>query len=304
MIDHDRLFKELLSTFFVEFLDLFLPELAAYLDQHSLVFLDKEIFTDVTSGERHEADLIARGQFRGQDSFFLVHVEHQAQDRRGFGQRMFGYFARLHEKHRVPVYPIALFSHDQVRPEPDVYQVVFPDCEVLRFRFRVIQLKRLHWRDFVRQPNPIASALMAKMGFAPSERVQVKVECLRLLATFKLDPARQRLISGFIDTYLRLNAKETLQFRRKIARLPDRNERDKVMELTTSWKEEGRQEGRREERLALVSRLLERKVGPLSATVAKQVRRLSGERLERLAEALLFFTTANDLRQWLTSNSR
>lgn len=25
MIDHDRLFKELLSTFFIEFLDLFLP---------------------------------------------------------------------------------------------------------------------------------------------------------------------------------------------------------------------------------------------------------------------------------------
>ena len=75
MIDHDRLFKELLSTFFVEFIELFLPELAAYLDRHSLVFLDKEIFTDVTSGQRHEADLIARAKFRGQDSFFLVHVE-------------------------------------------------------------------------------------------------------------------------------------------------------------------------------------------------------------------------------------
>jgi hypothetical protein len=28
MIDHDRLFKELISTFFVEFLDLFLPQIA------------------------------------------------------------------------------------------------------------------------------------------------------------------------------------------------------------------------------------------------------------------------------------
>ncbi len=27
MIDHDRLFKELLSTFFVEFLELFFPDL-------------------------------------------------------------------------------------------------------------------------------------------------------------------------------------------------------------------------------------------------------------------------------------
>ena len=28
-MDHDRLFKELLTTFFVEFLDLFLPDIAA-----------------------------------------------------------------------------------------------------------------------------------------------------------------------------------------------------------------------------------------------------------------------------------
>jgi hypothetical protein len=29
MIDHDRLFKELLSTFFIEFLELFIPEVAS-----------------------------------------------------------------------------------------------------------------------------------------------------------------------------------------------------------------------------------------------------------------------------------
>lgn len=201
---------------------------------------------------------------------------------------------------------------DQTRPEREVYEVVFPDCEVLRFRFRVIQLKRLRWRDFLRHPNPIASALMTKMSFTAAERVEVKLECLRLLSTFKLDPARQRLISGFIDTYLLLNRKETLQFERMIAMLPDRTERKRIMELTTSWKEEGRREGREEgrqegrqaERLALISRQLERKVGPLSTSVARQVRRLSGERLERLAEALLFFTTVDDLKHWLASNSR
>ncbi len=56
MIDHDRLFKELLSTFFPEFVDLFLPDVRAYLKRDSLGFLNPEIFTDVTSGERYEAD--------------------------------------------------------------------------------------------------------------------------------------------------------------------------------------------------------------------------------------------------------
>ena len=51
MIDHDRLFKELISTFFVEFLDLFIPEILTYLDQDSIIFLDKEIFTDKLRGK-------------------------------------------------------------------------------------------------------------------------------------------------------------------------------------------------------------------------------------------------------------
>ncbi len=52
MIDHDRLFKELLTTFFWEFIEFFLPEVALYLERDSISFIDKEIFTDVTAGER------------------------------------------------------------------------------------------------------------------------------------------------------------------------------------------------------------------------------------------------------------
>lgn len=63
MIDHDRLFKELLTTFFVEFLELFLPEVVTYLQCNSLEFLDKEIFTDVTAGE-YEADLVVKARFQ------------------------------------------------------------------------------------------------------------------------------------------------------------------------------------------------------------------------------------------------
>ncbi|WP_334826071.1 hypothetical protein [Nostoc sp.] len=36
MIDYDRLFKELISTFFVEFLDLFLPQVVSQIDRYSI----------------------------------------------------------------------------------------------------------------------------------------------------------------------------------------------------------------------------------------------------------------------------
>src|SRR4026208_1820459 len=107
MVDHDRLFKELLSTFFLEFVELFLPEACRYIEADSIVLLDKEIFTDVTLGERHEADFVVRAKFRAQESFFLIHVENQAHPQAEFARRMFRYFARLYEKHDLPVYPVA-----------------------------------------------------------------------------------------------------------------------------------------------------------------------------------------------------
>ncbi|HKV39609.1 MAG TPA: flagellar assembly protein H, partial [Blastocatellia bacterium] len=180
MIDHDRLFKELISTFFLEFLALFLPQVRAYLQEGSLEFLDKEIFDDITSGDRHEVDLLAKLRFKGEDAFFLVHLENQAQPQANFGKRMLAYFSRLHEKYDLPVYPIALFTFDLPRKEqPGTYRVAFPDRVVLDFCYEAIQLNRLDWRDFVRRENPVASALMAKMDIAPEDRSRVKFECLR-----------------------------------------------------------------------------------------------------------------------------
>ena len=90
MIDHDRLFKELLSTFFVEFIELFFPQVLEYFDASSLTFLDKEVFTDVTEGEKHETDLIAQVQLRNKSSFFLIHVEDQASSRANFSTHRTG----------------------------------------------------------------------------------------------------------------------------------------------------------------------------------------------------------------------
>lgn len=63
----------------------------------------------------------------------------------------------------------------------------------------------------MQRPNPVAAALMVKMKIAPQDRPKVKAECLRLLATLRLDPARSQLISG-VDTDLRLSATEVRVF--------------------------------------------------------------------------------------------
>ena len=295
MIDHDRLFKELITTFFPDFIDLFFPDVAAYLERDSVTFLDKEIFTDVTAGEEYEADLVAKAKFLGQETFFLIHTEHQSEARRSFSKRMFRYFARLYEKHDLPVYPIALFSYDvPQRPEPTSHRVDFPDLRVLEFNYRVIQLNRLNWRDFLRYQNPAASALMAKMKIAPEDRLRVKFECLRLMATLRLDRARMRLISGFVDTYLRLTAEEERLLQAQISTI-EPSAREEVMEIVTSWELQGRQQ----EALSLILRLLNRRLGGIAPDLEAKIRSLSVEKLEELGEALLDFSNVADLVNWL-----
>ncbi|MBI3208140.1 MAG: Rpn family recombination-promoting nuclease/putative transposase, partial [Candidatus Solibacter usitatus] len=170
-IDHDRFFKELITTFFVEFLELFFPKLAASLDRGSIEFLSQEHFTNLFEGDEYHADIVAKARFQGSDAFFLIHVEHQSTAPANFPRRFFRYFSALTEKRGLPVYPIVIYSHDQpTKAQPNSYRLDFPDGEVLRFTYRVVQLNRLSWRRFVNSPNPVASALMAKMKIADRDR--------------------------------------------------------------------------------------------------------------------------------------
>jgi hypothetical protein len=88
-----------------------------------------------------------RARVRGEDSFFLFHLESQSAQQDHFGARMFRYFSRFHEKYGLPVYPIAVLSFDAPRKaQPHTYRVTFPDGPVLDFNYRLVQLNLLKWQ--------------------------------------------------------------------------------------------------------------------------------------------------------------
>jgi Domain of unknown function (DUF4351) len=306
-IDHDQLFKQLLTTFFLEFLELFTPEFFGSIDPASLEILPLEYFTDIDAGERKAMDVIIRVNLLGRPNApassrvsVVVNCEHQSSSKADFNRRLFFYFAQLHRKYLQPVYPIALFSFDKpFRAEQNRYQVRVPGFNVMDFNFLTIQLNQLDWRAFLTQPNPVAAALMAKMKIDPADRPKVKVECLRMIANLKLDRARTFQLSGFIDNYLRLNPVETQQFQVEVDKIKLPQERENVMEITTSWKEEGRVEGRESGERGLVLKQLTRKVGNLSPELLAKVNGLNLERVEALAEDLLDFKQVGDLERWL-----
>jgi hypothetical protein len=256
-IDHDRLFKELLTTFFVEFLELFFPKLAESLERDSIEFLSQELYADLLEGEQYLADILVKARFKGSAAFFLIHVEHQSTAPAALLRRFLRYHLAIFARHGLPIYPILVYSHDAPKKkQPSVYRVSFPDGEVLRLTYRVVQLNRLSWRRFLASHNPVASALMAKMKVAERDRPRVKVECLRLMVTLKLDRARMRLITSFVDAYLILNDTQDRQFNRRLAeakRLPEQKE--DLVEYVTSWERKGIEKGRIEGRIEVLDAL-------------------------------------------------
>jgi hypothetical protein len=309
-IDHDQLFKQLLSTFFLDFLDLFVPELAIHIDRNNLEFLPQEYFTDIVEGERRAMDLVVRVNLRRRPNepevgkvWAIINCEHQSNSEANFQRRLFFYFAQLHRKYLEPVYPIAIFSFDEPqRQEPDRYRVRLPGLDILEFNFLRIQLNQLNWRDFLKQKNPVAAALMAKMKIDKKERAKVKVECLRSIATLKLDPARVSILSGFVDSYLNLTAVEEVDFEREVASIKKESEKEKVMQIVTSWMEQGIEQGEQKEALRLVSRVLIRRVGELNAEVNDRLQQLSVSQLEDLLDAALDFSRMGDLTSWLDAH--
>jgi hypothetical protein len=93
---------------------------------------------------------------------------------------------------------------------------------------------------------------------------------------------------------LRFTAREQRLFTSELESVPE-EEKGNVMEIVTSWKEEGIQEGAARTLL----RQLARRCGPVSAELAARVSGLPVDALDRLAEDLLDFSSLADLERWL-----
>ncbi|WP_051359562.1 hypothetical protein [Paucisalibacillus globulus] len=238
---HDQLFKELIHHFFEEFLEAFFPQVHQHIDFTTITALSEEMFTDLFEGESRRADIVIEAKHKGEDTMLIIHVEPQSypQSKPPFHERMYLYYSLLYNRNRKPILPIAVFSYDENRTEKDEFNIKFPYFHVLKFNFLKVELRKTNWREYIESNNPVAAALLSKMGFTEEERVQVRLEFLRMMTSMELNPAKERLIFGFFERYLKLNEKEEAILMENIKHL---EEADKIMELPISWEEKGKKE--------------------------------------------------------------
>lgn len=273
---HDEAFKKLLQTFFAEFIALFFPELDALLDHAHAKLLMQELLVDIVGKEGRNLDLLVETKYKAADAFILVHMEPQSYKQNDFRERMFIYFARLFELYRKKypvIIPIAIFTSDDAADEPDTLCLSVPDREILKFHFYKVELKRLDWRRFIGSDNPVAAALLAKMGYNKREEREVRTAYLRMILRLrsKLDDARMALMMSVADLYFQPNAELDEQILSEI-RAENPEEGARIMELMPAWmrmgyekgiaegveegKKEGLKEGMKEGRREVVRKLL------------------------------------------------
>ncbi len=210
-------------------------------------------------------------------------------------------------EYNLPVYPIAVLSHNQAAPGLNVpLEIRFPNKRVLQFDFDVIDLPRMEARSFVKLKNPAALALAARMKVDPQERISLTRDFFLSLAGTAISREDQALAAGFFSSYQPLNDQEALQLEKDLGKVESDEVREAVMNLTNPFIELGKQRGRLEGivegQAELVLKQLDRRLGALSPSQERAVRRLSPSKIEALGEALLEFRSPADLTRWLHKN--
>ena len=318
--DYDSPWKDVLRAYFPQAIQFFFPNTAALVDwSKPYEFLDKEFQQISRDGElgRRFADQLVKVWLKDGDSLWLLlHLEVQSQYDPDFSERMFTYSLRIFDRFRKVPVSLAILCDDSDSWRPHEYLFDHIDTK-LHFDFGMVKLLdfREQWAELEISQNPFATVVMAHLKALESrpDSFQRKTSKLNLIrALYDKGFLRQDIINlyRFIDWAMILS--EELE-RQCWSELTAFEEERKVTYVTTGERigfergrtegeQRGRTEGRTEEALSLVLRLLSRRVGSISPNAQAQIQALSLPQIEALGEALLDFSSSDDLTLWLQDN--
>lgn len=204
----------------------------------------------------------------------------------------------LYLRHQRPVHPWqAVVIYPTRATDPGTH----PHYDLL---LQSKQVARVYLDEWAQPRQTLSQQLMGALLADPRQALR---EAQTLVGKLKeaeaIDTARKAAIVNLVETIL-------------VYKLPtlSREEIQSMLELTeTELKQtrfyqevftEGRQEGRQEEGVTLILRLLQRRCGELTPAVREQITRLRLPQLEALGEALLEFRGPAELEQWLVTHAR
>lgn len=217
-----------------------------------------------------------------QSSAVILHTEFQTVGDETMPFRMADYYLRLRRK--FPERDIQQVVIYLKKTASDLVRQTRYQTPVMTHEFRAIRLWEEPVEVFLSTPGLLPYAVLSQA----SDKEQVLARVVEELEQIS-DPREQSNLAAATSILAGLELNE--QTIRQLMRSPAMRESTMYQSILR----EGEARGERE----LVLKLLTRKVGSLSPELTTKVSALSRERLEALAEALLDFTSVEDLESWL-----
>ena len=235
-----------------------------------------------------ESDVLVRAT-SSQYGEFLVLNELQLRYKPDIPKRMRAYAALAEEKYNLPTYPVLVNILKEGNVEiPTRYESEFAGLQA-RQDYRVINLWEVDVEIAFTEPiSPLIPFVPVLKGGADESTVQ------RALRILRADEQLSQLetVMAFFASFV-LDSSLVRQIMRW----------DMGILSESPWYQqilnEGRQQGKQEEAVAMITRLLNRRFGSLSPELQKRLRGLTLEQLEELSEVLLDFTAIAQLETWL-----
>jgi len=200
---------------------------------------------------------------------------------------MLDYYTRLKREYGCQIEQVVIFL--QQTSSEIVFKQEYVDTNT-RHRYRVIRL----WEQ---DPAPLLAnaALLPLATLARSNSPNTLLEQVATQIDMIEENDERQNISACTQILAGLRFKKDL-----IQHLF----REEIMQESVIYQDilqKGEQRGKKQEALALIMRLLTRRLGAIAPQLEDQIRGLSVPQLEDLGEALLDFSSETDLTSWLAT---
>ncbi len=166
--DYDSPWKDILTVYFEQFVAFFFPKIMQEIDwtrgYNSLDNALRQITRKAEIGERVADKLFQVWKKNGEETWVLVHVEIQSQERADFPSRIFVYNYRIYDLYKRPVASLAVLADDNPKWRPSSYSHGLWGCST-KFRFPAVKILsyKKSLKSLVKSGNVFGMAVAAHL---------------------------------------------------------------------------------------------------------------------------------------------
>ena len=268
-------------------------------------FLDKELLAiqrKAKTGNKIADKLVKVFTKNGQEVWVILHVEIQGSKEKAFAARMFEYYYRIYDKHKVEIMSMAILTDANANWRPNNFHRSLWGCE-LNLQFPIVKLIdfRSQLPALASSPNPISKVVEAHLAALDAKgniklEYENKLSLVKNLYSLGYTGEEIRILYAFIDYVLTLPDDLEEDFMQNMREFEESNE----MHYVTSAErlgmkkgfEQGKLDGKLEGKLELLDMLLTNKFGHIPTAYTNRISDATPEQIQELCKKIL---TANHI---------